>query len=153
MGILQAAFPANSRHLTNSITYTPSLDSKTTTMLFKSVLLATFASLALAAPGGGGEYDQGDYNWGKDKCYMKKYTVTRRLRPIRTTSTTRQSTRPTLTTRPRHTTRPRRRPTQPRSRTSRTRRSARPSGREITGTTMETRSGRWVFLKHFEPSC
>merc|ERR1712169_107540 len=32
-----------------------------------------------------------------------------------------------------------------RSRTSRTRRSARPSGREITGTTMETRSGRWVF--------
>merc|ERR1712059_129466 len=61
-------------HLTNSITYTPSLDSKTTTMLFKSVLLATFASLALAAPGGGGEYDQGDYNWGKDKCYMKKYT-------------------------------------------------------------------------------
>merc|ERR1711881_195679 len=75
MGILQAAFPANSRHPTNSITYTPSLDSKTTTMLFKSVLLATFASLALAAPGGGGEYDQGDYNWGKDKCYMKKYTV------------------------------------------------------------------------------
>merc|ERR1712072_276205 len=73
--ILQAAFPAKSRHLTNSITYTPSLDSKTTTMLFKSVLLATFASLALAAPGGGGEYDQGDYNWGKDKCYMKKYTV------------------------------------------------------------------------------
>merc|ERR1712072_902143 len=70
-----AAFPANSRHPTNSITYTPSLDSKTTTMLFKSVLLATFASLALAAPGGGGEYDQGDYNWGKDKCYMKKYTV------------------------------------------------------------------------------
>merc|ERR1711982_102863 len=55
--------------------HTPSLDSKTTTMLFKSVLLATFASLALAAPGGGGEYDQGDYNWGKDKCYMKKYTV------------------------------------------------------------------------------
>merc|ERR1712000_85687 len=40
---------------------------------------------------------------------------------------------------------PHRRPTQPRSRTSRTRRSARPSGREITGTTMETRSGRWVF--------
>merc|ERR1712176_526639 len=75
MGILQAAFPANSRHPTNSITYTPSLDSKTTTMLFKSVLLATFASLALAAPGGGGEYDQGDYNWGKDKCYMKKNTV------------------------------------------------------------------------------
>merc|ERR1712059_39776 len=75
MGILQAAFPANSRHPTNSITYTPSLDSKTTTMLFKSVLLATFASLALASPGGGGEYDQGDYNWGKDKCYMKKYTV------------------------------------------------------------------------------
>merc|ERR1712000_184684 len=67
MGILQAAFPANSRHPTNSITYTPSLDSKTTTMLFKSVLLATFASLALAAPGGGGEYDQGDY--------MRKYTV------------------------------------------------------------------------------
>merc|ERR1712059_244240 len=102
MGILQAAFPANSRHPTNSITYTPSLDSKTTTVLFKSVLPATFASLALAAPGGGGEYDQGDYNWGKDKCYMKKYTVYE-------TSTTRQSTRPTLTTRPRHTTRPRRR--------------------------------------------
>merc|ERR1712000_1690 len=75
MGTWEAAFPANSRHPTNSITYTPSLDSKTTTMLFKSVLLATFASLALAAPGGGGEYDQGDYNWGKDKCYMKKYTV------------------------------------------------------------------------------
>merc|ERR1712000_297836 len=75
MGTWEAAFPANSRHLTNSITYTPSLDSKTTTMLFKSVLLATFASLALAAPVGGGEYDQGDYNWGKDKCYMKKYTV------------------------------------------------------------------------------
>jgi hypothetical protein len=41
-------------------------------MLFKSVLLATFASLALAAPGG--EYDHGDYNWGKDKCYVKHVT-------------------------------------------------------------------------------
>lgn len=41
-------------------------------MLFKSVLLATLASLALAAPGG--EYDHGDYNWGKDKCYVKHVT-------------------------------------------------------------------------------
>lgn len=41
-------------------------------MLFKSVLLATFASLALAAPGG--EYDHNDYNWGKDKCYVKHVT-------------------------------------------------------------------------------
>jgi len=41
-------------------------------MLFKSVLLATFATLAFAAPGG--EYDHGDWNWGKDKCYVKHVT-------------------------------------------------------------------------------
>lgn len=43
-------------------------------MLFKSLLLATFASLALATPAPGGEYDGNDYNWGKDKCYVKHVT-------------------------------------------------------------------------------
>merc|ERR1712157_203385 len=74
MGILQAV-PLQQDQLilqsNHSKTFVPDLNF---TMLFKTVLLATFASLALAAPGGGGEYDHGDYNWGKDKCYVKHYT-------------------------------------------------------------------------------
>jgi hypothetical protein len=45
-------------------------------MLFKSLLLATLASLAFASPAPGGEYDHGDWNWGKDKCYVKHVTYT-----------------------------------------------------------------------------
>lgn len=38
------------------------------------MLFVTLASVAFASPAPGGEWDKGDSNWGKDKCYVKQVT-------------------------------------------------------------------------------